>query len=300
MKKKRIKDYKLVLLILTILMFVLSPSTDTKDKKVNNTKSEKTYYLNKNDYDKLTNNIGLSQVFEDSDNKKKITIDNQKEIVSEDTNEEVKPEEVINTVEEQTEESKKIAFTFDDGPSVYTKDLLKILKENNAKATFFVLGSRINKYNKIITTMQADGHQIGSHGYSHKAFTKLTNEELIKELKTTKELLEKYNVIPTLVRPPYGSADERIKETVDYPLIVWSVDTRDWEHRDSEKGTHIIIENIDDGSIILMHDIYKSTIETVKQVLPMLKKQGYEFVTISELFEETELEEGKLYYKKTK
>lgn len=212
--------------------------------------------------------------------------------------EEEENEEAIIDNEEVEQETKKVAFTFDDGPSKYTKELLEILKENNAEATFFVLGAGIDYYSSTIEEMKDNGHQIESHGISHTAFTKLTNEELIKELETTKSLLAKYEITQTLVRPPYGSTNNRVKENVDYPLIMWSVDTRDWEHRDSEKSSQIIIENIEDGSIILMHDIHKTTIEAVRMVLPILKEQGYEFVTIEELFEDKELEDGKTYYKK--
>jgi len=305
-KKKKIKEYKIVLLIITFFMIVLSPFTDTKSKKEDDN-LPKTHCLNKNDFDKLSNNVKTIESNNEIENiikdikESKESFNNEEEKINEKQNEKVVNEELEteeNIVEEEIEKSKKVAFTFDDGPSIYTKDLLEILKENNAKATFFVVGSRINKYGNTITAMKDDGHQIESHGVSHKDFTKLTNEELIKELKTTKELLAKYGVIQTLVRPPYGSVNKRVKETVDYPLIMWSVDTRDWEHRNSEKGTRIIIENIEDGSIILMHDLYKSTIETVKQVLPILKEEGYEIVTVSELFEETELEDGKAYYKR--
>jgi len=211
--------------------------------------------------------------------------------------EEVTEEAIIDN-DEVEHETKKVAFTFDDGPSKYTKELLEILKENNAEATFFVLGAGIKKYSNTIIDMKDNGHQIESHGVSHTSFTKLTNEELIKELETTKSLLAKYEITQTLVRPPYGSTNDRVKENVDYPLIMWSVDTRDWEHRDSEKSLQIIIENIEDGSIILMHDIHKTTIEAIRMVLPILKEQGYEFVTIEELFEDKELEDGKTYYKK--
>lgn len=305
-KKKKIKEYKIVLLIITFFMIVLSPFTDTKSKKEDDN-LPKTHCLNKNDFDKLSNNVKTIESNNEIENiikdikESKESFNNEEEKINEKQNEKVVNEELEteeNIVEEEIEKSKKVAFTFDDGPSIYTKDLLEILKENNAKATFFVVGSRINKYGNTIIAMKDDGHQIESHGVSHKDFTKLTNEELIKELKTTKELLAKYGVIQTLVRPPYGSVNKRVKEMVDYPLIMWSVDTRDWEHRNSEKGTRIIIENIEDGSIILMHDLYKSTIETVKQVLPILKEEGYEIVTVSELFEETELEKGKAYYKR--
>lgn len=243
----------------------------------------------------------------------------EEEVIEEQINEEliiediIVNEEVISNVEEpvvvtppsidgvvEELKTKKVAFTFDDGPSAYTKELLDILEANNANATFFVIGTRIDKHSDVIKEMIDDGHQIGSHGVSHSSFTKLTNEQLINELLTTKEKLANYNVAQTIVRPPYGSVNSSVKDVVDYPLIMWSVDTRDWEHRNIEEGTRIIIENIEDGSIILMHDLYKSTIETIREVLPILSDLGYEFVTVSELLEETELENGKTYYKKIK
>ncbi|MGE5455646.1 MAG: polysaccharide deacetylase family protein [Ignavibacteriales bacterium] len=196
------------------------------------------------------------------------------------------------------ETTKKVAFTFDDGPSKYTEELLAILKENNAEATFFILGSKIDQYASTIEDIKDGGHQIGSHGVSHSDFTKMTNEKLIKELEATKSLLAKYNITQTLVRPPYGNVNKQVKESVDYPLIMWSIDTRDWESRNSKSEVQIIIENIEDGSIIIMHDVYKPTIDAVKMVLPLLKEKGYEFVTIDELFGGSKLEDGKQYYKK--
>lgn len=215
----------------------------------------------------------------------------------------IKPEE--SNIEENTdlinnevEATKKVAFTFDDGPSKYTEELLAVLKEYNAEATFFVLGCNIDQYASTIEDMKDNGHQIGSHGVSHTDFTKMTNENLIKELEKTKELLAKYDITQTLVRPPYGRVNDQVKETVDYPLIMWSIDPRDWESKDSNSEVQIIIENIKDGSIIIMHDSYKPTIDAVRMVLPILKEKGYEFVTIDELFKGSELEDGKQYYKK--
>ncbi len=202
--------------------------------------------------------------------------------------------------QEMQKELKQVALTFDDGPSIYTEELLEILKENNARATFFVVGSRIKEYGYIIKKIKEEGHQIGSHGSNHEDFTKMSSEELKQILEETKHLLKQYNVTQTIVRPPYGSVNNNVKKNVEFPLIMWSIDTRDWEHRNSEKGVEIILENIEDGSIILMHDLYKPTIDIVKHVLPILNEKGYEFVTIEELFDETELERGKTYYKKIK
>lgn len=201
---------------------------------------------------------------------------------------------------EEEEKLKRVALTFDDGPSKYTEELLQILKEYNASATFFVVGSRIQKYGDVIEKIKEDGHQIGSHGINHEDFTKVSTEELKNILEETKNLLEQHGITQTLVRPPYGSINKTVRENIGYPIILWSIDTRDWEHRDSEKGAQIIIEDIESGSIILMHDLYQSTIEMVRKVLPILKEQGYEFVTVEQLFEDVELEKGKTYYKKIK
>ena len=328
MKKRKSKMlYKVISLSIVIAMLLPIPN---KSKKELFTKIENLYYKYIKKIDnvvipastdiKLEGNIIVEEELElenfiniqeiekplsQENLNENIELEDQRKMVV-DTNE-LELEQVINNIDieeieivDVQEESKQVALTFDDGPSIYTEELLEILKENNTTATFFVIGSRIDKYGNVIEKIKNDGHQIGSHGINHEDFTKLKTEELKRILEETKFLLDQYGVSQTLVRPPYGSINNRVKENIEYPLIMWSLDTRDWEHRDSEKGTQIIIENIEDGSIILMHDLYKSTIDTVKSVLPILKEQGYEFVTVEELLEETELEKGKIYYKKIK
>ncbi len=328
MKKNKIIRLRVIAFMLTFLMLI--PFAH-KNKNGIFTKMETLYhkYFTEDNSDIIIDDLETEIIVEEviekplpiEDNiEKPIVIDEEEPLIDNEieitpTPIETKPEEVIDVVEtpivieEEIEEAiidneeveqktKKVAFTFDDGPSKYTKELLEILKENNAEATFFVLGSGIEKYSSTIENMKDDGHQIESHGVSHQSFTKLTNEELIKELETTKSLLANYEITQTLVRPPYGNTNNQVKENVSYPLIMWSVDTRDWEHKNSEESLRIIIENVEDGSIILMHDIHKPTIEAVRMVLPILKEQGYEFVTIEELFEDNELEDGKTYYKK--
>ncbi len=328
MKKRKIKmRYKVISLLIAIILLLPIPN---KNKKELFTKIENLYYkyikkidnvvipvstdiklegniideeelelenfINIQEIEKPLSQENLNENIELEDQRKMVVNPNELELEQVINNKDKEEPEIVDA----QEELKQVALTFDDGPSIYTEELLEILKENNATATFFVIGSRIDKYGSVIEKIKNDGHQIGSHGINHEDFTKLKTEELKRILEETKFLLDQYGVSQTLVRPPYGSINNRVKENIEYPLIMWSLDTRDWEHRDSEKGTQIIIENIEDGSIILMHDLYKSTIDTVKSVLPILKEQGYEFVTVEELLEETELEKGKIYYKKIK
>ena len=215
----------------------------------------------------------------------------------EEIKEDIKIEE---NIEEQTEEKQKklVAITFDDGPSKYTSELIDILNENGAHATFFLIGSNIEKNKDAVSKAYSYGNEIAIHTYSHKSFTKMTIEEIISEIDLTKSLIENLDVEPAdLVRPPYGNINDDIKSNVDYPFILWNVDTRDWESRDKEKVKKEVLESIKEGDIILFHDAYPSTIEAVKELLPQLEE--YEFVTVSELFERNDikLEPNNKYYK---
>lgn len=193
-----------------------------------------------------------------------------------------------------------IALTFDDGPSKYTQEILDLLKENNSAATFFVLGSQANKYEETVKQMIEDGNQIGNHSYDHKRLTLLNDEELYDQINKTDNLI--YDIAlyrPFVMRPPYGSTTEVLKEKLQKPIINWSIDTRDWESRNAEAIIKIIYENVKDGDIILMHDLYESSLEASKIVIPELINRGYQLVTISELSENRKiiLRAGQSYYK---
>ena len=130
------------------------------------------------------------------------------------------------------------------------------------------------------------GCQIGMHTYSHANLTKLSKSEILDEISRTQELIVKYTGEEShLVRPPYGSVNSTVKETIDLPLINWSIDTRDWESRDADSVYNEIMNNVSDGDILLMHDLYASSAEAVQRVVPELVKQGYQLCTIDELFE---------------
>lgn len=193
-----------------------------------------------------------------------------------------------------------IALTYDDGPSKYTMELLDLLKENNSAATFFVLGSQAEKYEEAIKQMIEDGNQVGNHSYDHKRLTSLNDEELYDEINKTDNLIYEIALYrPFVMRPPYGSSSGELADKLQKPVINWSIDTRDWESRNAEAIIEIILENVKDGDIVLMHDLYESSLEASKIVIPELINRGYQLVTISELSESREiiLKAGQSYYK---
>lgn len=212
-------------------------------------------------------------------------------------------EETKETIEvepvEQVDERKIVALTFDDGPSKYTEELINILNENNSTATFFVIGTNVKKYNETVKYAYDSGNEIAVHGYSHTSFKDMTIEEIQNEIDTTKKLINDCGAeCSNLVRPPYGSINSEIMQSIDSTFIMWNIDTRDWESRDKDKIKEEIIGKINDGDIILFHDLYGSTIEAIREVLPELSNE-YRFVSVSELFrlKELEYEENNKYYK---
>jgi peptidoglycan/xylan/chitin deacetylase (PgdA/CDA1 family) len=192
-----------------------------------------------------------------------------------------------------------IALTYDDGPSMYTQELLDVLKDNNSAATFFVLGLQVNKNKEVIYRMIQEGNQVGNHSFDHKRLTTLNDEELYNQVNNTDNLVYETALYkPYVIRPPYGSTSEDLMKKLQKPIIKWSIDTRDWESRDAETINQIILDNVKDGDIILMHDIYKSSLEASKTVIPELINRGYQLVTVSEMSEyrEVTLKAGKSYY----
>ena len=181
---------------------------------------------------------------------------------------------------------KAIALTFDDGPSKYTREILASLAEVDGRATFFVVGERLDNYSETLQMEYDAGCQIGMHTYDHANLTKLSSSKILSEINSTNDLIYRYvGEYSTIVRPPYGSVNSTVKETVEQPLINWSLDTRDWESRDANSVYNEIMSNVEDGDIVLMHDLYSSTAEAVSMVLPKLVEEGYQLCTVEELFE---------------
>jgi|GEM_PF-2960903 len=224
---------------------------------------------------------------------------NQEKVVSKEENIINEDEQPATSEPNQKQEKKLVAITFDDGPSKYTSELVDILTANGVKATFFLVGRNINNYSDSVVKSYQAGNEIGIHTYSHTSFTKMTIEEIKNELAQTRTLLDGIDVdYSNIVRPPYGNINENIQGNIDTSFILWSVDTRDWESRNKDAVIAEVKANITEGSIILFHDVYPSTIQAIKELLPELTDE-YQFVTVSELFSQNDksLEENQKYYK---
>ncbi|WP_042352950.1 polysaccharide deacetylase family protein [Bacillus massiliigorillae] len=182
---------------------------------------------------------------------------------------------------------KYVALTFDDGPHhQLTPRILDILKKYNAKATFFVLGNRVEYYPEIVKRTVDEGHEIGSHSWSHPKLTSLKPAELAQQINQTSNSVEKITgKPPATLRPPYGAVNDAVKQATNGPIVNWSVDTLDWKHHNKEKVKQIIRQNTRDGSIILMHDIQKASADALEDIIIYLSKQGYHFVTVSQLLQ---------------
>lgn len=193
-----------------------------------------------------------------------------------------------------------VALTFDDGPyRPVTTKILDTAEKYGARVTFFVVGSRVDTYSDCVERADSLGCQIGSHTYNHTILTSVSNEVRQKELADTNEVVKKYiGKDIKIVRCPGGAANDDVKNTVKYPLINWSVDTLDWKTRNTDSTIANIKNNVGDGSIVLMHDLYESTGNAMTQIIPYLTEKGYQLVTVSELMEARGVTpvDGQLYF----
>ena len=180
-----------------------------------------------------------------------------------------------------------IALTFDDGPhDIYTARILDALKKCGGRATFFVLGQRVGTHSEILNRMLEEGSEIGNHSYSHPLLTTSTTEKIKKEISKTQDAIYKVTgYTPKLVRPTYGAVNQMVRSAINYPMIEWSVDTEDWKSRNVDMIVKEAMKGAKDGAIILMHDVYPTTATAAEKVIAKLTKEGYQLVTISELFE---------------
>lgn len=194
-----------------------------------------------------------------------------------------------------------VALTFDDGPSVsYTGRIVTRLKKYDARATFFVLGCNLNnKAAKAVVKRAAkNGNEIGSHTYNHKRLSSLSQAEIKKEMLLTRNAIKSITgSYPEVMRPPYGSFSDNVKNSVSLPLILWSIDTLDWKTRNQANTVSVVLNKVRDGDIILMHDIYDPTARAAEQLIPALIKKGYQLVTVSELatYKKAKLKNGTVY-----
>ena len=182
-------------------------------------------------------------------------------------------------------DKKMVALTYDDGPhGTYTAQILDVLEKYDSRATFFVVGSRIEYYPEQITRAYELGCEIGSHTYNHINLPSYTDSSIKSEMNKTDSLIKKYTgEVAPVMRPPGGATSSRSLAAVGKPAIMWSVDTRDWDHRNATRTVNHIKNNVYDGAIVLMHDLYSPTAEATKTIVPWLIDNGYQLVTVSEL-----------------
>lgn len=181
---------------------------------------------------------------------------------------------------------KIVALTFDDGPGGYTSNLVDILKENKAYATFFMLGKNINIYKDTVLKVHESGMEIGYHSYNHKNFKRQKLDVIKKEFDESNEILKSITGEGFhLVRPPYGEINDKIKNELDAAFILWDIDTMDWKYRNSNYLVNYVLDNAETGDIILFHDIHKTSVDAIEKLLPVLYVNGYQVVTVSKLAE---------------
>lgn len=195
---------------------------------------------------------------------------------------------------------KLIAVTFDDGPSSNTAALLDGLNERGVKASFFVQGHCAERYPELVRRIWSEGHQLCSHTYDHKLLTGLSTAAIKEQMEKTDSILDSalgWNA-DYILRPPYGGFNQTVLDTVGVPCIYWSVDTRDWESLNADSVYRQFVNAARDGSVVLLHDLYKSSVEGALRAIDRLLADGYEFVTISELFYRRgiTLSKGSIYY----
>jgi len=182
---------------------------------------------------------------------------------------------------------KKIAITFEDGPHpIYTPLILDALKSRNKVATFFVLGNRANEYPELTRRIYDEGHLLGNHSWSHAQLTRLSNTEMLYQIKHTNEIIESITgFTPFIYRPPYGIYNENVISTANMPAILWSIDPLDLKFEDSAYITNYVLDHAFDGAIILLRDTNPNTTQAFSAILDGLIKDGFDIVTVDELLE---------------
>lgn len=192
-----------------------------------------------------------------------------------------------------------VALTFDDGPRRSTTgELLDGLAQRGAHATFFLVGEMLPGNEDLVERMEQEGHQIGTHSYDHVYLTGLNAADFARQVDRTEAILaEVVGHDGFLLRPPYGQIDNGVEKRADGPLILWSIDPEDWDDKNADRIVEHIVSRAQDGDVILLHDIYPTSVEAALRVVDALHQKGFLFVTIDELAcqRHVELKPGQTY-----
>lgn len=190
----------------------------------------------------------------------------------------VKEEQVVT-------EKKKIALTFDDGPSEkYTPMLLDGLKERNVCASFFLMGKNAESYPDIVKRIQEEGHVIGNHSYSHVQLDAMKEVDACQEMtKANQVIAEITGETPNYIRPPFGAWSHNLDCITNMIVVLWDVDPLDWKCQNADLVVKRVVSKVKEDDIILLHDSYQSTVDATFQIIDTLEEEGYEFVTLDEM-----------------
>ena len=190
------------------------------------------------------------------------------------------------SVEESgVKEKPSIAITFDDGPSDrYTGRLLDGLKERNVKASFFLIGENAEENSELVERIYKEGHLIGNHTYSHVQMTHLSEEEAVREIEMTDQVISAITgEHVAYMRPPFGAWQRELEVKMEVLPVLWSVDPLDWMTENVDEIVSKVVTEAEEGDIILLHDCYSSSVEAALRIVDFLQKEGYEFVTVDRL-----------------
>ena len=202
----------------------------------------------------------------------------------------------------QAEETKYVALTFDDGPSgKYTQRLLDGLQDRGVEATFLLCGYRMEQYPDLTRRIFDEGHEIGYHGFTHKSMEGMSRRSIAQELIDSQTLLPE-GCRPVFMRPPGGIVTDGVRQVAQarrLAILSWSVDPRDWASSSVGVIETAVLKKVQDGDIILLHDMSYSSVQAALDIVDVLREQGYEFVTVSELakLRQTKVEAGEMYQK---
>ncbi|MEE1764734.1 MULTISPECIES: polysaccharide deacetylase family protein [unclassified Streptomyces] len=192
---------------------------------------------------------------------------------------------------------KCVALTFDDGPVKDTQRLLGILNDRDVRATFYAVGTNVQKYPATVRAASQAGHQIGNHSWDHANLTKLSAAKVKSQLSRTDTAIKQATgTKPTTFRAPYGAHNATVRSAAGRPLVHWSVDTLDWKYKDAARLVKYVNAETRPGDIVLMHDIHRTTVDAVPGIIKALKARGFHFVTVDQLFAPTKLPVGKVTY----
>ena len=193
-----------------------------------------------------------------------------------------------------------IAITYDDGPQTEAGNrIIDTYLKYNQRCTFFVVGDRVASRASEVKRMAENGFEIGNHSYSHKYLNKCDAQTIRSEIaKCNEAIAAATGITPTVMRLPGGNKNDTVLANVNMPIILWNVDTRDWDHRNAQKSIDAVVGKVKDGDIVLMHELYGATADATEVIVPKLLEQGFQLVTVSELaaYKGKQLNPNQIYY----